>query len=305
METRAHHVLIGSLTVLLVVAALLFTLWLGKSQSDRAFNSYEVIFEETVTGLSKGSAVEYNGIRVGDVSSLWLDPSDPRKVRALIRVMPEAPVKQDTRARLAITGVTGTAIIQLLGGTPESPPLETQPGDPGVIVADPSPIARLMSGGEDLITSITRLLEQANRMFSEDNITRFGQIVAHIEQATGNLADQRGGLDQAMTQLNTTLTEASQVLRSLDRLLDQEGRQVLEQAAATMSSLQRSSRELENLLVENSQSLESGVQGLAGLGPMLKDLGDALGSLRMFTRRLEEDPSGYLLKRESVKEFHP
>lgn len=305
METRAHHVLIGSLTVLLTAAALLFALWLGKSHSDSAFGTYEVIFEETVTGLSKGSAVEYNGIRVGEVAALWLDPQDPRKVRALIRVAAGAPVKRDTRARLSITGVTGTAIIQLLGGTPESPPLDTQPGKPGVIVADPSPIARLMSGGEDLITSITRLLEQANRMFSEANITRFGQIVEHIEQATGNLADQRGGLDQAMTQLNTTLGEASQVLRSLDGMLDKEGRQVLEQAAATMESLRRSSHEVETLLAENRDSLESGMRGLAGLGPMLGDLEEALGSLRTFTRRLEEDPSGYLLRRDAVKEFRP
>lgn len=305
METRAHHILIGLFTVLLVLGGLLFALWLGKSHSDRSFSEYEVVFEETVTGLSKGSAVEYNGIRIGDVAALWLDPQDPRKVRARIRVTAGAPVKQDTRARLSITGVTGTAIIQLLGGTPESPPLLTQPGRPAVIIADPSPIAKLMSGGEDLITSITRLLDQANRMFSEANITRFGQIVANIEQATGNLADQSGGLDQAMTQLNATLSEASGVLRSLDGYLDQEGRQVLQQAVATMDSLQRSSRELETLLVDNSDSLESGMQGLAGLGPMLQDLGEALGSLRTFTRRLEEDPSGYLLRRDTLQEFRP
>lgn len=305
METRAHHVLIGLFTVLLVIGGLLFALWLAKSQSDRSFGEYEVVFEETVTGLSKGSAVEYNGIRIGDVVALWLDPDDPRKVRARIRVAAGSPIKQDTRARLSITGVTGTAIIQLLGGTPESPPLRTRPDQPAVIVADPSPIAKLMSGGEDLITSITRLLDQANRMFSEANITRFGQIVVNIEQATGNLADQSGGLDQAMTRLNASLNHASGVLRSLDGLLDQEGRQILRQALATMNSLQRSSREVENLLVENRDSLESGMQGLAGLGPMLQDLGESLDSLRTFSRRLEQNPAGFLLQRDTLEEFRP
>jgi phospholipid/cholesterol/gamma-HCH transport system substrate-binding protein len=108
-----------------------------------------------------------------------------------------------------------------------------------------------------------------------------------------------------MTQLNATLAEASGVLRSLDGYLDQEGRQVLQQAVATMNSLQRSSRELETLLVDNRDSLESGMQGLAGLGPMLQDLGEALGSLRTFSRRLEEDPSGYLLRRDTLQEFRP
>ena len=305
METRAHHVLIGVFTVLLVAGGLLFALWLGKSSSDRSFSEYEVVFEETVTGLSKGSAVEYNGIRIGDVMALWLDPDAPRKVRTRIRVAAGSPIKEDTRARLAITGVTGTAIIQLLGGTPQSPPLHTTADRPAVIIADPSPIAKLMSGGEDMITSITRLLDQANRMFSEANITRFGQIVANIEQATGNLADQSGGLDQAMSQLNATLAEATQVLRNLDGMLDQDGRQVLRQAAATLESLQRSSRQLENLLVENSDSLESGIQGLAGVGPMLQDLGDAMDSLRIFARRLEDNPSGYLLRRDTLQEFRP
>ncbi len=35
METRAHHVLIGLFTVLVVGAALMFALWLGKSDADR------------------------------------------------------------------------------------------------------------------------------------------------------------------------------------------------------------------------------------------------------------------------------
>ena len=34
METRAHHVLIGLFTVIVVVSALLFGLWLAKSSVD-------------------------------------------------------------------------------------------------------------------------------------------------------------------------------------------------------------------------------------------------------------------------------
>ncbi|MAE23259.1 MAG: ABC transporter permease, partial [Pseudomonas sp.] len=64
MEPRAHHVLIGLFTVLTVGAALLFGLWLNSSSSDRAFTDYEVIFNEAVTGLSQGSAVQYSGIKV-------------------------------------------------------------------------------------------------------------------------------------------------------------------------------------------------------------------------------------------------
>lgn len=83
METRAHHVLIGLVTVLVVTGAMLFGLWLAKSSVDDAFKDYEVVFNEAVSGLSPGSTVQYNGIKVGDVSTLRLDPKDPRRVLAL------------------------------------------------------------------------------------------------------------------------------------------------------------------------------------------------------------------------------
>ncbi len=121
METRAHHVLIGLFTVIVVAGALLFGLWLAKSNVDSEFKYYEVVFNEAVSGLSRGSSVEYSGIKVGDVVNLRLDPNDPRRVLARVRLSGETPVKQDTQAKLALTGITGTSIIQLSGGTPPEP----------------------------------------------------------------------------------------------------------------------------------------------------------------------------------------
>ena len=86
METRAHHVLIGAFTVIVIAAALLFALWLVKSSADRQFEEYDIVFNEAVTGLSQGSAVQYNGIKVGSVTHLKLDPADPRRVLARIRL---------------------------------------------------------------------------------------------------------------------------------------------------------------------------------------------------------------------------
>lgn len=115
METRAHHVLIGLFTVIVVAGALLFGLWLAKSSVDTEFKDYEIVFNEAVSGLSKGSAVQYSGIKVGDVVTLRLDPNDPRRVLARIRLGGDTPIKEDTQAKLALTGITGTSIIQLSG----------------------------------------------------------------------------------------------------------------------------------------------------------------------------------------------
>jgi phospholipid/cholesterol/gamma-HCH transport system substrate-binding protein len=312
METRAHHVLIGLFTVIVVTAALLFGLWLAKSSVDTEFKDYEVVFNEAVSGLSRGSSVQYSGIKVGDVISLRLDPKDPRRVLARIRLAGDTPVKEDTNAKLALTGVTGTSIIQLSGGTPQSPTLKGKDGNLPTIVALPSPIARLLNDSEDLMAGVTTLMHNANLMFSTENIERISNTLEHLEQTTGTIAEQRGDIRQAMQQLasvgkqaNTMLEQTTALMRNANGLLNDHGKEALGSAEQAMKSLQESSATLNKLITANQDSLNSGMQGLNGLGPAVREMRETLSSLRVITKRLEANPSGYLLGSEKTKEFTP
>jgi len=312
METRAHHVLIGLFTVIVVTAALLFGLWLAKSSVDTEFKDYEVVFNEAVSGLSKGSSVQYSGIKVGDVISLRLDPKDPRRVLARIRLAGDTPVKEDTQAKLALTGVTGTSIIQLSGGTPQSPTLKGKDGNLPTIVASPSPIARLLNDSEDLMAGVTTLMHNVNLMFSTENIERISNTLEHLEQTTGVIADQRGDIRQAMQQLasvgkqaNTMLEQTTALMRNANGLLNEHGKEALGSAEQAMKSLQESSATLNKLITANQDSLNSGMQGLNGLGPAVHEMRETLSSLRAITKRLEANPSGYLLGSDKTKEFTP
>lgn len=312
METRAHHVLIGLVTVLVVSGAMLFGLWLTKSSVDDAFKDYEVVFNEAVSGLSRGSPVQYNGIKVGDVSTLRLDPKDPRRVLARIRLAGDTPVKEDTQAKLALTGVTGTSIIQLSGGTPQSPTLKGKDGHLPTIVASPSPIARLLNDSEDLMAGVSTLMHNANLMFSTENIERISNTLEHLEQTTGTIADQRGDIRQAMQQLasvgkqaNNMLEQTTTLMRNANGLLNEHGKEALGSAEQAMKSLQESSATLNKLISANQDSLNSGMQGLNGLGPAVREMRETLSSLRVITKRLEADPSGYLLGSDKTKEFTP
>ncbi|WP_339409039.1 MlaD family protein [Pseudomonas sp. EA_35y_Pfl2_R5] len=305
MEPRAHHVLIGLFTVLMVTAALGFALWLSKASSDQEFNDYDVIFTEAVSGLSQGSAVQYSGITIGDVVSLRLDPNDPRRVRAHIRVSADTPIKQDTRARLSITGITGTSLIQLHSGTPESPPLLSTSDERAEIIADRSPLSRLMSNGEDLVLSVTRLLNRANRLFSRDNIENISRTLENIEQTSASVAEQRDELRKALQQMSTASQEAADLMRNANQLLSGQGREAMDSASRLMASLERSSNNVERLLTDNRAALDGGMQGIGELGPTIIELRETLSALRSFARRLEEDPAGYLLRSDTIKEFQP
>jgi phospholipid/cholesterol/gamma-HCH transport system substrate-binding protein len=312
METRAHHVLIGLFTVIVVAAALLFALWLAKSSSDRQFAEYQVVFNEAVSGLSQGSAVQYNGIKVGDVIQLKLDPKDPRKVLARIRVGGDTPVKQDTHAKLTMTGVTGLSIIQLSGGSPGSPPLQSNDGQPPVIVADPSPLSRILANGEDLVTNINEVVARANMLLSPENTERISRTLEHLDQATGAIAGERDDIRQLLQQLalaskqaNQTLAQTDQLVRNANGLVDNQARATLESARNAMASLEHSAADIDQLLGDNRAAINGGLQGFSELGPAVRELRDAAGSLRGISRRLDDNPAGFLLGRERNKEFEP
>jgi len=312
METRAHHVLIGLVTVLVVAGAMLFGLWLTKSSVDDAFKDYEVIFNEAVSGLSRGSPVQYNGIKVGDVSSLRLDPKDPRRVLARVRLSGDTPVKEDTQAKLTLAGVTGNSFIQLSGGTPQSPELRGKDGKLPVIVASPSPISRLLNDSSDLVTNVNLLLHNANQMFSDSNIDRLSNTLANLEQTTGAFANKKGGISDAIEQLaqvgkqaNATLAETQALMRNANGLLGSQGKQAIGSAEQAMQSLAESAATINSLLQDNRQSIDDGAQGLNQLTPAIRELRETLNSLKGISRRLEADPSGYLLGRDNNKEFQP
>ena len=312
METRAHHVLIGLFSVLVVVGAMLFGLWLAKASMDSTFKDYEVVFNEAVSGLSKGSSVQYNGIKVGDVIELRLDDKDPRRVLARIRLAANTPVKVDTKAKLALTGVTGTSIIQLSGGDPNSPDLKGKDGKLPEIVASPSPIARLLTDGSDVMANVNMLLHNANALFSEDNVNRVSKTLDNLEQTTTAIAGQRGDISQTLKQLaqvgkqaSVTLEQTNVLMRNASGLLSTEGKQMFNSAEQAMNSLQQSTATINKLINNNEDSLNSGLQGLNQLGPAVNELRETLGTLRSISRRLESNPSGYLLGREQNKEFTP
>ena len=312
METRAHHVLIGAFTVIVIAAALLFALWLVKSSADRQFEEYDIVFNEAVTGLSQGSAVQYNGIKVGSVTHLKLDPADPRRVLARIRLRGDTPVLQDTRAKLALTGVTGLAIIQMSGGTPGNPPLTAPDGSVAVIVADPSPLTQLLSNGEDLMTNINEVVSRASKLLSADNVAHIDHTLEHLDKATGVIADQREDIRELLKQLaiaskqaNATLEQSQKLASNANTLIDGPARETLNSAKNAMASLERATASIDRILNDNRDAVNGGLQGLNEIGPAVHELRDAAGSLRGITRRFDENPAGFLLGRDRSKEFVP
>ena len=312
METRAHHILIGAFTLLVAVAILLFSLWMVKSGSQQDTRLYSVEFHEAVSGLTVGSAVEYSGIRVGEVERLSLNPDNPAVVLAQVRISKQVPIKQDTKARLALANITGASNIQLSGGTPTSPNLEAPEGQLPLIIAEPSPFAKLRLNSEEVITGFKSLLDNANQLFSKENGENFSQMLANLNATTGIVAEQKDdisagikNLTQASQQINDTMSQAARMLSQLEGQLNTKGEQVLTNADRTLASLAKISNDLDQLLTNNQQALNSGLQGMMEIEPTLRELRSTLATLGDMARKLDAEPSRFLRGGEDVREFQP
>ena len=116
METRAPYALIGLFVLAAIGAVFGFVYWLHNTGGLGERTVYRVRFENNVAGLLTGAAVLFNGIRVGEVIDLQLNPDNPREVTAAIAVVAGTPVRTDTHAGLEFQGLTGVPVISLLGG---------------------------------------------------------------------------------------------------------------------------------------------------------------------------------------------
>jgi phospholipid/cholesterol/gamma-HCH transport system substrate-binding protein len=117
METDKHYFFEGLFIIVFAVAAAFFAVWLGSTgRHDDVL--YRIHFRDSVSGLSVGDPVKFRGIDVGTVKSMIIDPDNSRLVLVDVRLRKETPVKTDTRASLALKGITGVVFIELNGGDP-------------------------------------------------------------------------------------------------------------------------------------------------------------------------------------------
>jgi phospholipid/cholesterol/gamma-HCH transport system substrate-binding protein len=304
METRAHHILIGLFTAMAAAGLMLFVMWMSQSVVDSDIKRYDILFREAVSGLSVGSIVQYSGIRVGDVEQLTLDPEDPRQVWARVRVAANTPVKTDTRARLALLNITGASGIELSEGTPQSAFLGGDDSIP-IIEAEPSPLTQLRVSSEELLVNVTTLVENANRLLSEENSAYVTRVLSNLDTVTTALAEEQQVLREGLQSLVTAGKDISRLINTVEDLTLRHGDPILGNAGETLATMQRISLQLEAVVGENRDALNQGMQGIAELDPAMRELRATIFSLNSLVNRLGDDPAGFLLGGDNIREFEP
>ena len=192
METRANYALIGAFTLAVIAAAFSFVFWFSGGDKPSNRKTIRLVFTSSVSGLSRGSYVLFNGLRVGEVTKVDL-ADDPRSVFALIEVNQRTPVKTDTRARLEFQGLTGVASVALTGGSASAADLVGSNGSPPEITAERSDFQNIVETLQNLSGKLDNMLDKADRLVS-DNTGSITKTVKNIEAFSSALAENSDGL---------------------------------------------------------------------------------------------------------------
>jgi phospholipid/cholesterol/gamma-HCH transport system substrate-binding protein len=228
METKANTALIGAFTLVVLALGFVFIYWMARGSGDDTSAPLTVIFEDPVTGLSVGSQVVFNGIKIGDVNTLDLDPNNPRVVIAGLRVTPKPSVKADTQVTLGFQGLTGVGYVEMAGGSPNLPPIwEVQPNP--TIIATRSSMQDLLAGARTILARADEALQKLEATIS-DNSDDLALAVLDVRKFTSALAENSAGIAdlvangsaaakgiaEASTKLDGIVTKSEALLAAID-----------------------------------------------------------------------------------------
>ncbi len=321
METRANYVLIGAFTLAVAALGLVFGLWAGKFASDRSWNEYVIRFTQSVTGVSVGSPVLYNGINVGKIIDLELNLQDLREVIVTIQVDADIPLHEDTEAGLRILGVTGMAAIQLSGGAPGMPLLDREPGQ-GLpeIPARESALLQILESSEGMFVTANNILLQMQKLLNDSNIKQVSETLASLQVVSATMAEQREEFARLVQQSEQASARINGLLASADGTFTQAGQFISEfderVSAALPGIIQALDESLENIasvsvranaiMASNQEALMGvGSEGLNQIGPGLEELRALIRELSVIAENLGQNPAEFLLGSDTAEEYQP
>jgi phospholipid/cholesterol/gamma-HCH transport system substrate-binding protein len=217
------------------------------------------------------------------------------------------PIKTDTRAKLAITSLTGPAIIQLSGGTPQSPTLRSvDTREAPVIQTAPSAL-------QNIADTANRIVERLDQLFNDKNVASITTTLANMETMSNSLASRDEGLESllisardAARSLDATLATTNGTVKRIDQDVMQKLPPILAKLESTLARLDSAAGNADGILGENRAAINSfATDGLGQLGPTLTELRGLIRDLRQVSDRLEGNPARYLLGRDAPKEYDP
>ena len=299
----------------LVIASLIIFL---SPQFEKKTEDYKISFLGSVSGLSHGSPVKYQGVEVGKVREIIINPKNLNSILVTVSLRKDFPAKTNMVARLQYSGITGIKYVELSGGTNEAKrikPNSTIPTAPG-----------LGERAEGIVSDVELAVQRVNTLLKPENQENIGLFLKNIQASSQSvksvLASKREQFSEILNRLDTisqnlektsvNLSELSSSLknraesRQIDQLLAQSEKLLKE------LTLRFSEKEMGGVVTRLNELIlttHDGINKLQGtLGAQSTEINSSLTSLKesledisQFARQLNEDPTALVRTKKETR----
>lgn len=312
METKANHLVIGAFVLAILVAGFGFVYWMQGFGSGGE-RRYYIVFEGGVSGISSASNVLFNGIRVGKVQGLQLDPEDARLVRVLISISGNTPVRTNSRARIESQGLTGGSAIQVSPGTPDTPLLVAKNEDEiPIIKADRASSQSLFDAAPEVMGNANALLVRMNDILA-DNQDSIRNTITNVESFTTMLDQRKDDIDAVIRDAKALSEQIKRVADKIEKSVDNfskymtdDGQSFLAQAQEAAASFKQLAEKLDKSIGDSADGMTRFAKdGLKEFELFMRDGRRAARSLDRVLEQLERNPQSFLFGGNTVPEYTP
>jgi phospholipid/cholesterol/gamma-HCH transport system substrate-binding protein len=299
MEREANYAAVGAFVLLIALAAAVFVYWYSDTRDHKDYNRYEIYFAGSVSGLDRGAAVRYLGVGVGRVYNMRIDPRDSARVEVIVDIDSTTPVSEHTVAQLQLQGVTGLLYIDLKEDRDNKrAALEIESLRYPVIRSAPSDFDVLLSSLPELISGANQVVIRANRLFDDTNLHAVAAALANLESASAGLPKTEHDLNALVSELRGATAELSASARTAHGVIDEVRPDIvlaMQRVRTVSDHLSDASDQLDRILEENRKDIRSFARdGLPELERFLREGRAAAQDIRALSNSLRENPAQLL-----------
>jgi len=311
METRANYAAVGAFVLAMVALAFGAVIWLAGGQLTTPQARYHIYFSGPVSGLREGAAVEYNGLPVGKVEQLRIDPEDVALIQSTIAIDPALVIRRDAVATLQSNLLSGVSFVQIRGGTQDAPPLEARGKQRyPVIPSAPSTLASVAESGPELLKKLNDTVDRFGLLLDEKNREALGESLQNLRVFTAGLAERNDDIAQLASNANSATAAASKLFVSIERSYtgpDGIGTRLTTAIAdfdKVAKNLADTNKQLQGTLQDVQPGLRSFSQRtLTDVGNLVAEVRQLVASANRVVTTVERDPMSLLFgdRREGYK----
>lgn len=295
METRAHYVAVGAFVLATVFIAFVGVIYFSAVAPNVSFSRYDIYFRGAVTGVTKGSVVAYNGIPVGKVSDVEIDPKNVEQIRITVEIDSRVVIKTDAKASVEANLLSGVASILITKGTQEAPVLTAKPGERyPVIQAHRSALANVYAHAPELLEKLNDIADNLNAMLSEENRKAVTQIVANVNKLTGDITAHDKDLTDLFSNANTAVASLGKLLGHVDETyMARDG--IKDRINRTLADADEAAKELRAAAHDTRNVVNQfNAHTVSQVNDLLHDARQLVAGVARLASELERDPSKLL-----------